>query len=231
MSVLRIFGIDTSGKIAAAALYDTEQACFLAQQAIYTKQTHSQVILPMAERLLSDVGLTIHNVDGFAVAKGPGSYTGLRIGIAAAQAMGFALGVPCAGVSTLEGLAWQNLAWRGAICAAMLARKNLYYAGFYSSDGAKVTAMQADCILEEATILEQVAAIGKPVLFAGDGAEHFAALDKGVATPDYGKLQNGTGICLAAGLGEHTIWQSPEQLQPAYLQAVTAEKDRFRGEK
>ena len=80
---MRILGIDTSGKVAAAALYDSEAGCLLAPQSVYTKRTHSQVILPLAERLLADTGLQWQDVDGFAVAKGPGSYTGLRIGIAA----------------------------------------------------------------------------------------------------------------------------------------------------
>lgn len=66
MNGLRILGIDTSGKMAAAAVYDTEQVCFLAQEVVYTKRTHSQVILPLAERLLSDAGLTIHDIEGFA---------------------------------------------------------------------------------------------------------------------------------------------------------------------
>ena len=91
---MRILGIDTSGKVAAAALYDSEAGCLLAQQSVYTKRPHSQVILPLAERLLADTGLQWQDVDGFAVAKGPGSYTGLRIGIAAVKAMAYALQIP-----------------------------------------------------------------------------------------------------------------------------------------
>lgn len=109
MSALRILGIDTSGKVAAAALYDSESRCLLAQQTVYTKRTHSQVILPLAERLLADTGLNWQDVDGFAAAKGPGSYTGLRIGIAAVKAMSYAC----------RSLAWESLrwkGWRGRIC-------------------------------------------------------------------------------------------------------------------
>lgn len=131
---MRILGIDTSGKVAAAALYDSESRCLLAQQTVYTKRTHSQVILPLAERLLADTGLNWQDVDGFAAAKGPGSYTGLRIGIAAVKAMSYALQIPCVGISTLEGLAWQNLSWQGVICAVMTARQSLVYAGLYQSD-------------------------------------------------------------------------------------------------
>ena len=141
---MRILGIDTSGKVAAAALYDSEAGCLLAQQSVYTKRTHSQVILPLAERLLADTGLQWQDVDGFAVAKGPGSYTGLRIGIAAVKAMAYALQIPCVGISTLEGLAWQNLSWQGVICSVMTARQALVYAGLYRSDGTTVTALRPD---------------------------------------------------------------------------------------
>lgn len=223
MNGLRILGIDTSGKMAAAAVYDTEQVCFLAQEAVYTKRTHSQVILPLAERLLSDAGLTIHDIEGFAVAKGPGSYTGLRIGIAAVQAMGFARSIPCIGVSTLCGLAWQNLAWDGTICAVMAARKSLYYVGFYESDTSKVTAIEPDGMLEQVDICSKLQKKQKSVLFVGDGAEAFRKYAFAVVAPAFGRLQNGTGICFAAA--NASAWETPEQLQPAYLQPVKAEKD------
>ena len=220
---MRILGIDTSGKVAAASLYDTDTRRFLAQQTVYTQKTHSQVILPLAERMLHDTGLTLQELDGLAVAKGPGSYTGLRIGIAAVQAMGFALGIPCTGVSALAGLAWQNAAWNGLICTVMAARKDLYYVGFYRSDGTNVNAAAADGILEQGKIVEQLKIWNEPVLFAGDGAETFRTYPHGTIAPPYAVLQNGTGICLAAAYDK--CWQKPEQLKPAYLQLVKAEKD------
>lgn len=105
---MRYLGMDTSGSVAAVALYDTEQDLFLSQQSLYTKKTHSQVILPLVERTLQDCGLTAADLDGIAVAVGPGSYTGLRIGVAAVKAMTFALQLPCFGISTLEALAYQG---------------------------------------------------------------------------------------------------------------------------
>ena len=199
---MRILGIDTSGKVAAAALYDSESRCLLAQQTVYTKRTHSQVILPLAERLLADTGLNWQDVDGFAAAKGPGSYTGLRIGIAAVKAMSYALQIPCVGISTLEGLAWQNLSWQGVICAVMTARQSLVYAGLYQSDGTQITAMQPDGMQPAAELFraEQGLTIASPMT----------------------RLQNGTGICLAAAQAQ---WQAPAELMPEYLQLVKAEKD------
>ena len=223
MSALRILGIDTSGKVAAAALYDTEAQCLLGQQVVYTKRTHSQVILPLAERLLADTGLTWQEIDGLSAAKGPGSYTGLRIGIAAVKAMAYALQIPCAGVSTLEGLAWQNLAWNGIICSVMTARQSLVYAGIYESDGSVIRTIQPDQILPVAELDQLLETLGKPVLLTGDGAEQLEENSwLKVASPAT-RLQNGTGICLAVQDG--TRWISPDALMPEYLQLVKAEKD------
>ncbi len=220
---MRILGLDTSGKVAAAALYDSEQACFLAQQTVYTKRTHSQVILPLVERILSDVGVTWEDLDGFVVAKGPGSYTGLRIGIAAGKAMAFAQKKPCLGISTLEGLAWQALSWNGYLCPVMAARQTLVYAGIYQSDTRQVQTVSPDGMLELATLEEQLDGLDAPVLLLGDGAALVSEKPgRFVASPAL-LLQNGTGICLAAAARQQ--WQDPEALLPEYLQPVKAEKD------
>ena len=219
---MRILGIDTSGKVAAAALYDSESRCLLAQQTVYTKRTHSQVILPLAERLLADTGLNWQDVDGFAAAKGPGSYTGLRIGIAAVKAMSYALQIPCVGISTLEGLAWQNLSWQGVICAVMTARQSLVYAGLYQSDGTQITAMQPDGMQPAAELAQQLASLEQPVLLAGDAVELFRAEQGLTIASPMTRLQNGTGICLAAAQAQ---WQAPAELMPEHLQLGKAEKD------
>ena len=99
-----ILGIDTSGKTASAALFDTESEVFLAQSALYTQKTHSQVIMPMVRSVVEQAGKTLSDLGGIAVANGPGSYTGLRIGVAAVKALSFGLGTGCCGVSTLLGL-------------------------------------------------------------------------------------------------------------------------------
>lgn len=223
MGVLRILGIDTSGKVAAAAMYDTETQCVLAQQVLYTKRTHSQVILPLAERMLTDTGLTWQDIDGLAAANGPGSYTGLRIGIAVVKAMAFALKIPCAGISTLEGLAWQSLSWQGYICPVMLARQSLVYAGLYRSDGIAVTSVQPDQMLDSAELSERLLALDAPVLLTGDAATMLEPKEPFSVASSAVRLQNGTGICLAASALKH--WQRPEELMPEYLQLVKAEKD------
>ena len=203
---MRYLGMDTSGSVAAVALYDTEQDLFLSQQSLYTKKTHSQVILPLVERTLQDCGLTAADLDGIAVAVGPGSYTGLRIGVAAVKAMTFALQLPCFGISTLEALAYQAATANGLCSAVMKARQNLVPDGLYEQT-------------EWQQILEQQQV---PVLMTGDAAASFETEQVQLA-PASVRLQNATGLCLAAC---HHEPQTPEQLEANYLQLVKAEKDR-----
>lgn len=170
---MRYLGMDTSGSVAAVALYDTEQDLFLSQQSLYTKKTHSQVILPLVERTLQDCGLTAADLDGIAVAVGPGSYTGLRIGVAAVKAMTFALQLPCFGISTLEALAYQAATANGLCSAVMKARQNLVYAGLYQNQNGTLQNLVPDGLYEQTEwqqILEQQQV---PVLMTGDAAASF----------------------------------------------------------
>ena len=101
----------------------------------------------MAKQLLAETGHTVQDVDVFAAANGPGSYTGLRIGIAAMQALGFAGGKQCAGISSLEGLAWNLCGRSGILCACLAARKDLCYCAFFEGDGSTVRRLTEDKIL------------------------------------------------------------------------------------
>lgn len=129
-----LLGIDTSGKVASADLFDTENEIFLAQSSLYTQKTHSQVIMPMVKDILTKSDKQMSDIGAIAVANGPGSYTGLRIGVAAVKAMCFGLGIKCCGVSTLSALAFSNMAFVGNICSIMKARGELVYTCSYKSD-------------------------------------------------------------------------------------------------
>ncbi|MDD6268718.1 MAG: tRNA (adenosine(37)-N6)-threonylcarbamoyltransferase complex dimerization subunit type 1 TsaB [Oscillospiraceae bacterium] len=227
---MRILGIDTSGTVAAAAIYDSEKDIILAQQVVYTKRTHSQVILPLAERLLDDTGLSLSDIDKIAVAAGPGSYTGLRIGIAAVKAMSFALDIPCCGVSTLKSLCFQaNTAGEGKVCAVMKARKGLVYAGIYHFDSDRIcTAIMEDMLIPEEELLKKLSEYGR-VLLTGDGAADFMeeySPETAVLVSAEARLQNGAGLCRSAVFCDE---EKPEELEARYLQLVKAEKDRLDG--
>lgn len=216
-------GLDTSGKTASVALYDSEADCLLGQISVYTARTHSQVILPYCRQLTAAAGKQLSDIDCFAVAVGPGSYTGLRIGISAVQAMAFALHKPCAGVSTLEGLAANLQSFRGEICAVMTARQTLVYAARFASDGASLRRLSEDTFLERRQLCQQLS--GRKLLLCGDGAVSLCEANKSeewwVAAPNE-RLQSAAGICLAA---RNYTPQPPESLRASYLQLTQAEQE------
>ena len=216
MTALLILSVDTSGRTASCAL--TEDGLLLGYRMLYTARAHSQILLPMAKELLSDAGRTVQEVDAFAAANGPGSYTGLRIGIAAMQSLAFAGGKLCAGISTLEGLAWNLCGRTGLLCACLAARKDLCYCAFFESDGQVIRRVSVDRVLPAAEIAEQIASHHEPVMVIGDGAPLLKAAGAEFLTaPMHLCNQSACGVALAA---MHTEPQQPEALTVSYLQAV-----------
>ena len=220
-----LLGIDTSGKTASAALFDTDSEVFLAESTLYTQKTHSQVIMPMVKDILEQTGKTVNDIGAVAVADGPGSYTGLRIGVAAVKAMGFALGCKCCGVSTLEGLAYNNVAYKGTICSVMKARGELVYTCSYKSDGYALEPICDEQIISRDELAQFLAFNGTEALLCGDGAADFFTDYRSPMlniAPPMGRLQNANGVCLAA-MSKELV--SADELEVSYLQKVKAEKD------
>ncbi|MBO4876491.1 MAG: tRNA (adenosine(37)-N6)-threonylcarbamoyltransferase complex dimerization subunit type 1 TsaB [Ruminococcus sp.] len=218
-------GIDTSGKTASAALLDTETETILAESALYTQKTHSQVIMPMVKSLLEQSGKAMTDIGAVAVAAGPGSYTGLRIGVAAVKAMGFALNVKCCAVSTLEALACNNIAYKGLICSVMKARGDIVYAAVYRSDCYSLATVCEERLMSRDELAEILAFNGNEVMLCGDGAADFFSAYRSpmlLIAPPQGRLQNACGVCLAS-LSKELV--SPDELEVSYLQKVKAEKD------
>lgn len=212
-----ILAVDTSGRTASCAV--AADGVLLGYRMLYTQRAHSQILLPMAKQLLAETGHSVQDVDVFAAANGPGSYTGLRIGIAAMQALGFAGGKQCAGISSLEGLAWNLCGRSGILCACLAARKDLCYCAFFESDGVKIRRLTEDRILPAEEIAAQIAGYGEQIMVIGDGlavlrecapAEYFAA-------PMHLCNQSACGIAMAA---MHSEPVSPDALTVSYLQAV-----------
>ena len=220
-----LLGIDTSGKTASAALFDSENELFLAQTTVYTQKTHSQVIMPIVKDIMAQAGKELSDLGGIAVANGPGSYTGLRIGVAAVKALSFGLGIKCCGVSTLLGLACNNLSYKGHICAIMKARGDLVYTCTYRSDGYCVEQVSEEQIISRDELAEYLAFNVKEAMLCGDGAADFYNAYSSPAfiiAPPQGRLQSAVGVCLA---GISKKLSEPEQLEVSYLQKVKAEKD------
>ena len=223
---MKLLGIDTSGKVASVAV--TDGGLLLAEKSVYTTLTHSQIILPMVKELLADCGLSFKELDGIVCAKGPGSYTGLRIGIAAVK--GIVMGCPtlrCAGVSTLEALAWNSAAFRGRIVPVMAARKGIVYCGVYESDGEKVREVVPDkvCTAEEFAELA-----GDNALLTGDCCDamkqqFFADRDGVKCALSADRLQKASALCMAFEAAPGKAVEA-DALAAAYLQETKAEKDK-----
>ena len=219
-----ILGIDTSGKMASVSLMQDD--VLLAENSVYTTLTHSQIIMPMCKKLLESVGKTLQDVNRLVVSCGPGSYTGLRIGISGVKAMCFALNIGCNGISTLESLAYNVFGFDGVICSIMKARLDLVYCGLFQSDMKSITRYSDDCILEKSMLFEKLSNIDKNIILVGDGAEDFYSsyeFKSNVALASVkDRLQSASSLCEIARNLEP---QTPQDLQALYLQPTKAEKD------
>lgn len=196
--------------------------------------THSRTLLKMAEDLLTNLELTISQVDVIAVAKGPGSFTGVRIGVAAAKGLCWGADKPAIGVSTLEAMAWQGAGHpECVICPAMDARRGQIYNAVFRFEGDKLRRIAGD----RAISLEELVAEAKrekdPFYFVGDGAKlcYDRFLAEGIPArlaPEPLLLQTAWGVAMAA------LDKPPEpgyDLTPNYLRLSQAERERLEKEK
>jgi len=225
---LLILGIDTSGNTASVAVCDGENV--IAQTTILTKLTHSQIILPLVEKLLADANLTIEKIDAFAVANGPGSYTGLRIGISAVKAMCFTLSKKCVGISTLEALAFNCVGVRGKVVSIMKARPEIAYFSLFESDGVSLTRLCEDKIISLEEIVKHIDFTDSDIILVGDYAGEcydklFSDRKNVRVAPVSQRLQQASSLCLVA-LESPEKLNSPSELNASYLQITKAEKDR-----
>lgn len=230
-----VIGIDTSGKTASCALCDGETV--LAVSSVATARAHSQVILPMVKRLLTDSGREISEVEGYAVVTGPGSYTGLRIGIGAVKGLCMGSGKGCAGVSALEAAARNFAGSESTVCVCMHARQELYYGGFFRTHtSGAVDRLSEDMLIPLEELAQRAADMSGdvPVICAGDGSGALAAAgriilaersqdtDRLRAAPAYMNSPNPVGIVMSALASG---FRSPEELEAEYMSVTKAEKD------
>lgn len=233
MKDLRILAIDTSGKVASVAITDGER--LLWEKSVYTTLTHSQVILPMVEQALCESGFELSDIDCVAVADGPGSYTGLRIGIGAVKGMCEGCkSLKCAGVSTLLALAYNVVSFRGRIIAVMRARPNISYVGEFDSDGTRITRIAEDRVANDSEIFEGYDT-ESPIMLVGDNADAikqaFFENNKNVLVAKAAcVLQRAGSLCLAVQSGS-SLATDADKLEVSYLQATKAEKDKAHSDK
>lgn len=165
---MKILALETSAVAASAAVCEDE--ALIAQSYQRTGLTHSATLMPMVEAMLKNTGMTLSEIDLIAVAAGPGSFTGLRIGVSAAKGLAWPLDKPCAGVSTLEAMAWQLSGMEGIICAAMDARRQQVYNALFELNNGKPVRISPDRAISLDDLQAELAKVNKTQIMVGDGA-------------------------------------------------------------
>ena len=226
---MKILGLESSAKSASAAV--TENGALLGESFQCSGLTHSRTLLPMAEDLLKNLGLRLGDLDAVAVAHGPGSFTGVRIGVAAAKGLCWGAEKPAVGVSTLEAMAWNGVcAPEGSlICCAMDARRNQIYNALFTWENGAPRRQSPDRAIALAELAEELRAQSRPIWVLGDGAKlcyddlSARGLPAAIA-PDRVRYQSAWGVCRAA---EGKEARSAGELLPVYLRLSQAERERL----
>ena len=228
---MRILALETSAKSVSVAV--TENGTLLAQAYQDRGLTHSVTLMPLLDGMLKTAGLTLDDMDIIAVAQGPGSFTGIRIGVSAAKGLAWAKALPCCGVSTLEAMAYGVTDFEGTVVGAMDARRQQVYNALFRTENGRVTRLCADRAVAMELVAEELAAIPEPKLIVGDGAvllyDFLQKVGIGcrLSSPLH-RQQSAAGVALAA---EHLAAQgltcSAQELQPVYLRLSQAERERL----
>ena len=163
---MRILAIDSSSLVATVAVVTDD--VLTAEYTINFKKTHSQTLLPMIDEVSRMIELDMETVDAIAIAGGPGSYTGLRIGSATAKGFGLALNKPIINVPTMDALAYNLFSSQYIVCPIMDARRQQVYTGIYRFNGTEMEIIKSQCIMMIQDLIYELDKIGRPVMFAGD---------------------------------------------------------------
>lgn len=228
---MNLLAVDTAGKTAAVAVLRDDTLLYEAQ--CNNGLTHSETLLPMIDTALKASGLTVDELDVLGVTNGPGSFTGLRIGLAVIKGLALPRQLPCAGVSTMAALAY-GLAGEGTVIGAQDARRGQVYWGAF--DLATHDRLTEDAAAPIASLENFVQSCKKPLFFVGDGASLCYNVYKSVpgvaAAPSALQILRGAGVALATkAMWERGACVPPAALLPDYHRLSQAERERAEREK
>lgn len=228
---MKLLAIDSSGLVASVAVLSGNS--IVAEFTVNNKKTHSQTLLPMMEQAVQMSGIALEEFDAIAVASGPGSFTGLRIGASTVKGLGLALHKPIIPVPTLEGLAFRLAGMHGVVCPMMDARRNQVYTGIYRVSGQVLEVVSEQKAADIHEIIEELNACGEPVTLLGDGVPvQRQTLQEELAvawqeTPVHLSRQSAASVAaLGALYYEAGRVQSASEHRPVYLRKSQAERER-----
>ena len=224
---MRILALDSSAVSASAAI--CTDGVITGEYYTNSGFTHSQTLMPMVDSLLKTTMIKLEDIDAFAVCKGPGSFTGLRIGIACVKGMAMALDKPCIGVSTLECVAQGGVNYKGIICCVMDARCSQVYNALFRSDGAHLERLCEDRAIALSDLQKELVRYTEDVYILGDGAaitKSFLADDKYTVPAANNVYQRASSLALCANdMYCKGIYCDASSLMPVYLRLPQAERE------
>lgn len=228
---MKILALDSSGLVASVAVVEDDN--LIGEYTVNYKKTHSQTLLPMLDAVAHMIDLDLESVDAVAVAKGPGSFTGLRIGSATAKGLGLALEKPIVEVPTADGLAYNLWGAKDLVCPLMDARRNQTYTGIYAFEDSEMQVLEQQCAVDISKIVEKINALQRPVVFLGDGVPVFRDYIKehvqvpySFAPAHLNKQRAGAVAALALIDLKRGKAVSAAQHRPDYLRLSQAERER-----
>ena len=238
---MKILALDSSGLVASVAIVEEIDGNqnLLAEYTVNYKKTHSQTLLPMLDEIARMIELDLNTIDAIAVAAGPGSFTGLRIGSATAKGLGLALDKPLVHVPTVDALAYNLYGTDRVICPLMDARRNQVYTGIYEFRNNELSVIEPQMAVGIEVIAGKLRALGREVVFLGDGVPVFRkalmeelmqGMDFSFAPAHLNKQRAGAVAALAvsyvrAGKIETAAEHRPDYLRPSQAERERAEKE------
>ena len=228
---MNILAVDTAGKTAAVAVLRDDVLLYEAQ--CNNGLTHSETLLPMIDTALKAAGLTVDDLDVLGVTAGPGSFTGLRIGLAVVKGLALPRQIPCAGVSTLEAMAWPLAHLEADLCAVMDARRNQVYNARFQACGGILERLCPDRAIPVEELALELENRKKPHILVGDGAElcYNELTKRGLAValaPPHLRLQSAWGVARGAlELARQGALVPAAALAPVYHRLSQAERERL----
>lgn len=231
-----ILGIETSAVSAGAAI--VKDGKLISESFLNIGLTHSETLMPLVDACLKNADLTAGDMDAFAVSKGPGSFTGVRIGISAVKGLCFGVKKPVYGISTLEAMAHSAAVEDYLICPVMDARCMQVYTALFRFQNGELKRITQDAPLKLEELYEKLQAEKEKVLFLGDGAQlanRYFSDKKDVKYcifPEIFKYQHAGGVAIAAYLryNKGDMGEEAEKLLPSYLRLSQAERERNKGD-
>lgn len=228
---MKVLALDSSGMTASVAVAEEER--LLAEYTVNYKKTHSQTLLPMLKEIGEMIELDLDTIDAIAVAGGPGSFTGLRIGSATAKGLGLALNKPLVHVPTLEGMAYNLYGTDRVICPMMDARRSQVYTGIYEFHENRLQIIEEQMAVPVEDVIERLNSLGREAILLGDGSFAYRTqLEAQLKIPYslapahlHQQRASSVAVCAMEYIRQGKIETAAEH-QPDYLRVSQAERER-----